>query len=408
MNEKVSRIYALKSHCVKKKDIDEGGKEHKTSEISKLLEKDRGYHYRINPEELYIFFGDVDQKKDGTHTTKEIFSKALIAFMKEKHGEELSEESFCWTSNTGKVGSFHYSIPELNCKASTLLTILQEFKSFNENLSEFVDTGIYGVHWWRLPNQTSLERKTPHVVVGGMNRISKEEKKVVLEEMGYQKDVGGIICEMLPSELQDFVIDLIPKYSRNIDTVNLSIPEEEESEDEEDSEAEGDDEEKDDPAKPVSPEPKPNEIEIPIEGDEDEDSEEEEEEIEQEEEEKNTSDRDIKIIRAFKKLHPKAEYTSKTEYDNSIKFDFKYTIKDKCIIHKRTHKSNRNYAIFYINQQKAFYKCYDDDCPKKILLIDFNKKVENRNSFDKTDNFVFEDFVKKYAGEVFKNKGSIL
>ena len=38
-------------------------------------------------------------------------------------------------------------------------------------------------------------------------------------------------------------------------------------------------------------------------------------------------------------------------------------------------------------------------------MINFNqnKVATNRNSFDKTDVFVFEDFVKKYAGTVFKN-----
>ena len=132
---------------------------------------------------------------------------------------------------------------------------------------------------------------------------------------------------------------------------------------------------------------------------------EEEEKIEPEEDEKKIDVIEMKIIKAFKKIHPNAEFATKTEYENSIKFDFKYTTQDECKIHKRAHKSNRNYVIFYLNQQKAFYKCYDDDCPTKILLINFNQKkvATNRNSFDKTDFFVFEDFVKKYAGKVFEN-----
>jgi hypothetical protein len=40
-----------------------------------------------------------------------------------------------------------------------------------------------------------------------------------------------------------------------------------------------------------------------------------------------------------------------------------------------------------------------------MLLINFNQKqlATNKNSFDKTNLFAFDDFVKKYAGTVFKN-----
>ena len=65
-------------------------------------------------------------------------------------------------------------------------------------------------------------------------------------------------------------------------------------------------------------------------------------------------EQETQIIEAFKIYHPKAEFATKTEYDNSIKFDFNYTTKDKCIIHKRSHKSNRNYVMFFPNKIKLF------------------------------------------------------
>ena len=82
----------------------------------------------------------------------------------------------------------------------------------------------------------------------------------------------------------------------------------------------------------------PEEVEIQFE---------EEDKIEPEPEEKQAIEQDNKIIEAFKKFHPNAEFDKKTQYEHSVKFDFKFTTENKCKIHKRAHKSNRNYAIFF-------------------------------------------------------------
>ena len=108
--------------------------------------------------------------------------------MKNEYDIELFEQSFCYTINSGKEGSFHYSIPELNCRAETHQKIMKKLKSTFKDFSDFVYTSIYGHHWCILPNQTVPEAKTtPHEVVTG--------------------------------KLIDFVIDYIPENSRNIDEV---------------------------------------------------------------------------------------------------------------------------------------------------------------------------------------------
>jgi hypothetical protein len=183
----MSKLFSLENYKVSKETIASCFEEHNTSEIAQLLENDKGYHYRIDPDKIYILYGDLDQKKDGKHTSWKSFREALIKFMKNEYDIQLFEQSFCYTKNSGKEGSHHYSIPELNCRATTLSKIMKKFKSSFQNFSDFVDTSIYGKHWWRLPNQTVSDKRTPHEVVTG--------------------------------KLRDFVIDLIPDNSRNIDDV---------------------------------------------------------------------------------------------------------------------------------------------------------------------------------------------
>ena len=179
-----SKIYSLHSYKVSKETIENGFEEHDTSEIATLLEEDKGYHYRIEPSKSYIFYGDVDQKKNGKHTTWKQFREALIEFMDTEYDVKLMEQSFCYTTNSGKEGSFHYSIPELNAKAKTLQKIMKKFKLTFTDYSDFIDTTIYSKHWWRLPNQ-EVAGKTKHEVTTG--------------------------------KMIDFVIDFIPKKSKNID-----------------------------------------------------------------------------------------------------------------------------------------------------------------------------------------------
>ena len=161
-------------------------------EVVKNIEENHHYHYRINPEQIYLFYGDVDvKKKDLTHTDIDTFQLSLAEFLKREYEIEFKPDNFRYTinsgkkTNDGKVGSFHYSITELNAKASTLHGIMTNFKK--KELGSFIDTTIYGKHLWRLPNQTLDGKGTPHKVAVG--------------------------------ELKDFVIDLIPENSRNIDSI---------------------------------------------------------------------------------------------------------------------------------------------------------------------------------------------
>ena len=347
---------------------------YKQSYANRILSVDRGLHLRIDPNQTYPLYGDV-YPENGKHTTFEEFRESFIAFMLDEYNEKITKDDFIPpTVNVAKEGSFrwHMNPQSLRAKASKQKEIMLHFKatcSFygcSSDYSEFVDTSIYGSHLFRLPNQT-VAGKTKHVVDGS------ELKNYVLIASDKARNIDDIktkadkLAEWKPVEIVSPKVKKQKKAVIEDEEPDLLPPNEEEE-----VEIQQDEEEKDDNIEP---------------------------------EEKQAIDQDNKIIGAFKKFHPNAEFDTKTQYDHSVKFDFKFATQDECRIHKRQHKSNRKYDILFPEQHKAFYKCYDDDCPTKMLLINFNQKqlATNKNSFDKTNLFAFDDFVKKYAGTVFKN-----
>ena len=152
-----SKLYYFGTCKVCKQDIETGFEEHPTSEVAQLIREDRGYQYYIDPERIYIFYGDLDRKDDGRHSTWKKFRDTLIGFLQNEYDLEVDDKSFCYTSNSGKIGSHHFSIPKLNAKAETLQKIMEKCKSSFPESEDFVDTVIYKNHWWRLPNQTIVD-----------------------------------------------------------------------------------------------------------------------------------------------------------------------------------------------------------------------------------------------------------
>ena len=400
--EQTFRVISLKDHSQDGSYIiswndDSLYETYKQSDANQILSVDRGLHLRIDPNQTYPLYGDVDPK-NGRHATFEEFRDSFIAFMEGEYNERITKDDFLPpTVNVAKEGSFHWHMKtqSLKAKASKQKELMLHFRATgylygwsSEYDKEMIDLSIYDRHLFRLPNQTvgGKKPKTKHEVVGS------ELKNYVL----------------IPSENARSIDDIKTKADKLAEwkpVIKKPTPIEDEDE-------LGEDEKEPDLHPPDDADEVPDDdgyethicdIEPPVEKQPDEEK--KDDQIQPEPEEKQAIERDDKIIKAFKKFHPNAEFDKKTQYEHSVKFDFKFTTEDKCKIHKRAHKSNRNYAIFFPEQQKAFYKCYDDDCPTKILLINFNqnKVATNRNSFDKTDLFVFEDFVKKYAGTVFKN-----
>ena len=200
--EKKYVIYNIKKYVDwLTKKINEDYKSVPLEKLKKLLEKKQGYHFRCDPKKKYILYGDVDHYKKGFNKFKEFY----IPFMKEHYDIEINDEDIMYTSNTGKEGSYHYSIPKYNCTATKQKEMNEKF--FNKYMDEFynkndkeksIDTGVYTTRFFRYPNQLKENKKgSEHIIKKG--------------------------------EIIDFIVEHIPNDSINIenkkyiDTGNLPI-----------------------------------------------------------------------------------------------------------------------------------------------------------------------------------------
>jgi len=118
-------------------------------DISSMLnEEQEHYHHRVNPQNDYILYGDIDK----TQVNLEEIRKTIISELKNIYNLEMLEEDFKYTQNTHTAGSYHFFIPKFYASAENqkiLFTALQ--KSFKIPLK--FDNKIYSAQWFRCPNQ---------------------------------------------------------------------------------------------------------------------------------------------------------------------------------------------------------------------------------------------------------------
>jgi phage/plasmid-associated DNA primase len=183
----IHKIYQIKNYAfIKKEDYSKICLDFDNiEELIDELNTDMGYHFRILPNTKYIFFGDVD----GYWGHISDFILELQEFLMDKYNLKFEKNEIYYTTNNEKFGSYHYSIPKWNLTTEKLKDIHQNFKKkFLREKQSIIDTSIYSDHWFRCPNQSK-----------GNNT----------------KGIHVISC----GNMKDFIIDHIPKYSKNIDNV---------------------------------------------------------------------------------------------------------------------------------------------------------------------------------------------
>jgi hypothetical protein len=189
------KVYQIDKYIGKTSDfIESGYKEYGLKELCKILEKDHGYHMRINVDKNYIFFGDCD-KFDGSF---EEFAELLTAFLAKHYKIKVSMDDISYTENEGICGSFHYSIPKIYGSCKKLKEMHEKF--YKNHIDVFlrnnvdnkgksvrvVDTSIYANKWFRYPKQKKETKEgVRHIIQHGM--------------------------------MADFVVEHIPKKSKCID-----------------------------------------------------------------------------------------------------------------------------------------------------------------------------------------------
>ena len=161
------------------------------SDLVDDLEDDQGFHIRIEKNNQYVFFGDLDKyDKDITE-----FIELLKQFLKENYDIYIKYKDVKYTQNINKTNSYHYTIPKLNASVDKLKEIHKKLlELYNSQLTyvdanntkrNCVDTTIYSNHWFRYPNQ-----------------------KKGVDDKGVHKIIYG--------KMKNFVLDYISKKSTNI------------------------------------------------------------------------------------------------------------------------------------------------------------------------------------------------
>lgn len=162
------KLYAIDNYA-RTKIIMKECVEYELDDLIEELQKNRGYHMRIDKDGNYIFFGDLDHYK-GDY---ESFSDLLMNFLKKYYDIQVSLRDISYTKNEGKDGSFHYSIPKYNASCAKIKEIHQNFldkypdrlsetsinKKGKETITRFVDTTIYTDKWFRYPLQDKAGAK---------------------------------------------------------------------------------------------------------------------------------------------------------------------------------------------------------------------------------------------------------
>ena len=187
---KLFKVYPLRKYTANQQFIDNCYEEYELHELDEqLTTRDRGYHLRVHKSEKYTFFGDIDEFTLGIDK----FIDDMIEFLLNYYTIDVNIEDFKYTNNEFKNGSYHYSVPKLNCTCEKLKEIHGNFKKIHKNeysknkmKKACIDTTIYAEHWFRYPLQSKeSDKRTLHKIIKGT--------------------------------MTDFIVEYIPHYSKSIE-----------------------------------------------------------------------------------------------------------------------------------------------------------------------------------------------
>ena len=156
-------IYKIQEHYnIKKNDDDTFDCDTYTSPIDILLQrlqKNKGYHIRINKNDKTILFLDVDKVPD-ENTFMQLKNLLCIEF------DILPEEiKYTKSIKLDNALSYHLSIPKIECVVSELK---KEFSlPVYKNFSQYIDLSIYSNKVFKLPNQTNGTKTIQHTIING-------------------------------------------------------------------------------------------------------------------------------------------------------------------------------------------------------------------------------------------------
>ena len=162
-NDKKYTVYKIEGEYKVKKNIDDTFDcetyIHPINSMLKRLEKNKGYHLRVNEDEKTIIFLDVDNVPD-----ENTFNN-LIGLLCKEFDLLPDEIKYTKSIKLDNTLSYHLSIPKIECVVGDLK---KEFSLpvYNE-FSKYIDLSVYSKKFFRLPNQTNKTKPLPHTIING-------------------------------------------------------------------------------------------------------------------------------------------------------------------------------------------------------------------------------------------------
>ena len=157
-------IYKIPAYSVKKDDYESCKYEGDESSILKRLEKNKGYHLKINPDKPCKFYGDFDHCSNPKIFTEFLCKLSQII--------EISSENISYTESKNNDGewSYHYVVPSIETTPDDVKYFFNtkykdEFKMYKD--SKQLDTIVYNNGLFRLPNQTNKNKLNSHEIKQG-------------------------------------------------------------------------------------------------------------------------------------------------------------------------------------------------------------------------------------------------
>ena len=206
-------IYKLKNYSISKANFSLYQIEGNINNIITKLNKNKGYHLRINPDKPSIIFIDLDHV-----STTDIFNEFLYVLCVDFE-IELNNISYTESKDDKNLFSYHITIPSIKIEKAIYLKDVFNEKCYS-NYREYIDYSIYSEKWFRLPNQTNEIKPRSHIIKQGeMKHFIFECLDNVKEQWLCDQYKNKILEKTMKDETKKVIQQVQPLTTMNNDEV---------------------------------------------------------------------------------------------------------------------------------------------------------------------------------------------
>jgi phage/plasmid-associated DNA primase len=181
-------LYAIENYTISTGDIPRLAINCNIMECQKMLDDDKGYHMRIEPNKPCILYFDLDgydgEVEDFVENIKEIYNEQFNIML-----DIDFDENVAYSQGSDNQQSYHISITNYYCNNPAYIAkyfikpLIAKYPDIYNNTntkSKVLDDSIYSVKWWKMPNQSIMKRdknnknqnikRKPQIICNGTNK----------------------------------------------------------------------------------------------------------------------------------------------------------------------------------------------------------------------------------------------